>query len=269
MKRKFSLFLNVAVLALCVCAIAIGVYSAKTASLNVGGTVGFVAHNCKVELSGSIQACATSEETVRTTKQISARTIGESESSYTLNLDTAFGSVMQFSDMFDDGQTIIITLNIKNTSAFAITAKANMPTITGSNISKTVKLGTSTITQSTSTDLEIDGTTTLTITLTLNNTVSSFATNALVSGTIFEFEKKSSVTLISFSIVDARENTKTYNAEEGMTWEEWVNSEYNTAGYIINDTSVCSPAGAPVENVHSTDIIEANKIYTWGIAITG
>ena len=53
-KRKINILLNIAVLCMCVCAIAIGVYSAKTASLNVGGTIGFNAHNCKVRVLGKI-----------------------------------------------------------------------------------------------------------------------------------------------------------------------------------------------------------------------
>jgi hypothetical protein len=43
----------------------------------------------------------------------------------------------------------------------------------------------------------------------------------------------SSVSLISFTI----EGT-TYQAVEGMTWREWVESEYNTDGYFIQDQEV-------------------------------
>jgi hypothetical protein len=35
--------------------------------------------------------------------------------------------------------------------------------------------------------------------------------------------------MISFKI-----GTTTYQAESGMTWFEWVNSEYNTAGATIS-----------------------------------
>ena len=37
-----------------------------------------------------------------------------------------------------------------------------------------------------------------------------------------------SVTLITFNI-----SSKSYQAEEGMTWQQWVDSSYNTDGYII------------------------------------
>ena len=53
-KRKFNILLNIATLCLCVCAIAFGVYSAKQASLNVSGTIGFSAHNCEVYVAGQI-----------------------------------------------------------------------------------------------------------------------------------------------------------------------------------------------------------------------
>jgi hypothetical protein len=38
---------------------------------------------------------------------------------------------------------------------------------------------------------------------------------------------------ITFTIGDT-----TYNAIEGMTWEQWVNSEFNTDGYYISYDSV-------------------------------
>ena len=45
-----------------------------------------------------------------------------------------------------------------------------------------------------------------------------------------KYEKKVLTNLITFYI----DNTQ-YQAEEGMTWEEWVNSEYNTDGFYISD----------------------------------
>ena len=58
-KKKFNLLLNIATLCLCVAAIAFGVYSAKNASLNVTGTIGFTAHNCDVDISGYIYGHST------------------------------------------------------------------------------------------------------------------------------------------------------------------------------------------------------------------
>ena len=41
---------------LCISSIAFGVYSAKTASLNVTGTIGFTAHDCEVKINGIMNA---------------------------------------------------------------------------------------------------------------------------------------------------------------------------------------------------------------------
>ena len=53
-KRKFIIWLNFVTICLSICAIAIGVYSIKTATLNVNGAIGFTAHNCKVSVLGDI-----------------------------------------------------------------------------------------------------------------------------------------------------------------------------------------------------------------------
>lgn len=50
--------------------------------------------------------------------------------------------------------------------------------------------------------------------------------------TLMKFKKP--VNLITFTIKDA-----TYQAEEGMTWGQWVNSEYNTDGYYIDSWNSC------------------------------
>ena len=55
-KKRINIFLNIAVLCMCVCALAIGVYSAKHATLNVSGTIGFSAHDCEVAISGVMNA---------------------------------------------------------------------------------------------------------------------------------------------------------------------------------------------------------------------
>ena len=60
--------------------------------------------------------------------------------------------------------------------------------------------------------------------------------------------------LISFSVDDV-----TYYAEKGMTWEEWVNSDYNVDNFYIEISSVC--AGMSLENVKSTDVIGENATY--------
>ena len=58
-----------------------------------------------------------------------------------------------------------------------------------------------------------------------------------------------------------------YQAEEGMTWEEWLNSEYNTDEYYTLGSMVVTSNGFPVQlngyTVVSTDIIISTS-YTLG-----
>ena len=81
---------------------------------------------------------------------------------------------------------------------------------------------------------------------------------------------KGGATLISFTIAGT-----SYQAEEGMTWAQWVNSSYNTATpkYYINDYGYVvrgsgGGGGARVttdsglnNSVSSTDIITATVYY--------
>lgn len=67
-------------------------------------------------------------------------------------------------------------------------------------------------------------------------------------------------TLIIFTI-----NGIGYQAEEGMTWSEWVASSYNSGGYTESDGKIMrlrkfvyTPAGS----VDSSDVIDPNESYT-------
>ncbi len=65
------------------------------------------------------------------------------------------------------------------------------------------------------------------------------------------------VKMINFSI-----DGKTYQAEEGMTLEEWVNSPYNTDGFFIRENYVVVPGGESVlEYGYSYHVIEDGKRY--------
>ena len=69
--------------------------------------------------------------------------------------------------------------------------------------------------------------------------------------------------LITFT-VDGTE----YQAEEGMTWEDWVNSEYNPSlengGYYICEGNTIWNAAKPILGIISTDKIIANNAYEHG-----
>ena len=69
--------------------------------------------------------------------------------------------------------------------------------------------------------------------------------------------------IIEFTIDDS-----TYQAEEGMTWEKWTNSDYNTCGLVISGTELMISAGNGGRlyndlgnNVSISDIILENGRY--------
>jgi hypothetical protein len=68
--------------------------------------------------------------------------------------------------------------------------------------------------------------------------------------------------LISFTIEGA-----TYQAEEGMTWGEWINSAYNIDGYIAKDDLVQATIGAYVHDGNRsetlTEYIVPDYNYIW------
>lgn len=128
-KRKFSILLNIAVLCMCVCAIAIGVYSAKQASLNVSGTIGFNAHDCKVSVSYYMKGYASSPDDEPKTDYDSTplgslTNIGDSTTlaNQSINLNKFY-----FSDMAGDTvPPIYIKFVITNRSEFPIHTKINL-----------------------------------------------------------------------------------------------------------------------------------------------
>lgn len=73
-------------------------------------------------------------------------------------------------------------------------------------------------------------------------------------------------TIINFYIFGSDEVTKTYQAEEGMTWAKWVNSSYNTVGwYVASDGNTIrydGPDGSEsIEGVSSRDNIIPDHSY--------
>ena len=76
-------------------------------------------------------------------------------------------------------------------------------------------------------------------------------------------------TLISFSVSRVGTGTSTYQAEEGMTWLEWVNSAYNIDNYtcysessnVYNSNGMYSPAYNNIP-VYGRDTIVADYNYS-------
>ena len=130
-KRKFNLLLNIATLCLCIAAIAFGVYSAKQASLNVSGTIGFTAHNCLVNITGNYKAYTSDNLATRKTNALTETNVGGSASA-DYNKTLPIEGTLYFSDLATDnhGHEIEFELTIKNNSPFKITVKAPAPTLT-------------------------------------------------------------------------------------------------------------------------------------------
>ncbi len=143
-KRKFIIWLNFVTICLSICAIAIGVYSITTATLNVNGAIGFTAHECNVDIVASMygDSAASDSSTADSIASGVLRskanakvydTIGVYSSTETLNLGTLY-----FCDKTENGKISPITLSfsITNKSAYNyIDVKVNQKCINNNRIS--------------------------------------------------------------------------------------------------------------------------------------
>jgi hypothetical protein len=77
---------------------------------------------------------------------------------------------------------------------------------------------------------------------------------------IYVYDINAEASLITFYIGRTTSSQTSYQAEEGMTWEEWINSDYNTDGYYISNNTVSSSAGV-IESISITDEIVNNQSY--------
>lgn len=81
-------------------------------------------------------------------------------------------------------------------------------------------------------------------------------TNSTLLAWLQENGTKQGATLINFTI-----DGTAYQAEEGMTWAQWVASSYNTGGYIIYENSLVStPNGAAGGSRVTTDSAHNNPV---------
>lgn len=86
----------------------------------------------------------------------------------------------------------------------------------------------------------------------LSGTGGTFTSNPSINTTYYGAWQSSAPTLISFTIAGT-----SYQAEEGMTWEQWVNSSYNTGNFALNGSYVWDRNGLYV----STQNSPASKYY--------
>ena len=81
----------------------------------------------------------------------------------------------------------------------------------------------------------------------------------------YNFEISTSKNIITFSIASSREVLGTYNAEEGMTWEDFVNSDYNSGDFYINGNKLLFERYVFVLSCESeiiSDVIVNGTIYS-------
>ena len=123
MKKKFGLWFNIVTICLCVCAIAIGVYSATTANLNASGKLGFTAHGCDVDVSGTIVGHATgntADGLPVTTPESLGEVVEVRSDTQTLDLGSRYFTDMASTD--GSAEDIVVTLTVTNKSKFKVTA---------------------------------------------------------------------------------------------------------------------------------------------------
>lgn len=128
MKKKFSLWLNIATICLCICAIAIGVYAAQQATLKVSGTIGFTAHNINYTATAVVKNYLTDPDIESSfVSESTPITIDQSDTEITLPTGTNNG--IYFSDFNGIVKDMVIELSITNESDFPIEVKSlTLPT---------------------------------------------------------------------------------------------------------------------------------------------
>ena len=157
MKKKFSIWLNIVTICLCIAAIAIGVYAATSATLQVQGQIGFTAHNCDVDISGYIYGHAEGDSesgapvdapTGENDKvKLQAGTSGDTNTStpYIAEIRGSAGSLKIGNRYFSDAEStdgkpsdIVIVITAKNVSEFDIEAEVGTITTPSTAVKATV-----------------------------------------------------------------------------------------------------------------------------------
>ena len=110
---------------------------------------------------------------------------------------------------------------------------------------------------------------TATITFDIDETKIQYAGTYTGSATFTIAVKDVPVTIINFTIDEPQLGNKTFQADVGMTWGEWVASSYNTDEYTVDDDGdvICGPYGSIIVLVEGfvvqspDDVILADQAY--------
>ena len=186
MKKKSRFLINIALLALSLCIMVYGVYSAKQATLNVFGTIGFTAHNLSVKI-----GAVTIEHAIDANGAAVATSLsGYSDSSKKELADINVGA-LYFDDLTkstataDNVSDIVIKVNLFNYSQFKVGAATTQTTFTQlKNTSNTdianvtYKVESTGVMTASSNGTAEGGNCTITITLHLGSTTSNLSLNS-------------------------------------------------------------------------------------------
>lgn len=204
MKKKFSLWVNLAVICLCVCAIAIGVYAASSASLTVSGQLGFKAHDCTLEVSATKQGYSLGDGTTYQTTAERVKMDNDTGDAQYVGIVAGNGGTgtissvdlgsLNFTDMAgDEIPPIIITLTAKNISGFQVSAMVTVKSISNVIPTREYSLGTSQTKaeHSSAVILDNNASATFTITLRVSNPeqeIASTANNLNISASFSKYD---------------------------------------------------------------------------------
>ena len=182
MKKKSRILVHIALIALSLCIMVYGVYSAKNASMSIQGTIGFEAHGAdialtKIVISGSSTTATVKNGTTAITN-LTAPGIANIDGK-TINItNLAFKDDGTSANSWKPVTKITIAFTFKNTSKFAVTCTVpTKPTNATGKVLYNSAISTPTLSAET-------GETTVTITLTCD-AIESFSATEFTYGIQF------------------------------------------------------------------------------------
>lgn len=93
-----------------------------------------------------------------------------------------------------------------------------------------------------------------------NNYNAHISTGTAVLPNVCVCDNESEIHYNKFELITFTIGNVQYQAEEGMTWGDWVNSDYNTGYWCAGDYTIYA-GNAVISNVQPSDII-ISKTYT-------
>jgi len=237
MKKNYKWLINIVAICLCICAMAIGIYAAKQASLTATGTIGFTAHNCKVQVDYTVTSYTKTNTTTKT--ETTGSVIVGGSTAEEITKSQSFGTDLAFTDLANDGNTVVIEMTITNMSDYTIVC--NIPNPVAYDTTSTEEITSiSGVTSAQSFTLAKDAQKEdLTITFTLLDieTIGDFEANfsANMEFKKYTFDRKVLKTGAMTGLVDETEKAKTklyveMGEDENGTALRWYAFAYSATG---------------------------------------